>query len=141
MIGDGDDLPNYKRQAERLGLAARIRFHPPMPARQGFALGRVIVVPSRAEAMPYIVLEALAAGKTMIATTVGGIPEIFPQGSPALVEPSVAGVRDAMVAAMRDEAGFARNMPSDADLRSRFGADVMATQVEKAYFTSLGKRG
>ena len=50
---------------------------PPMPARQAFALGRVIVVPSRAEAMPYIVLEALAAGKPMIATAVGGIPEIF----------------------------------------------------------------
>ena len=35
-----------------------------MPAREAFALAELIVVPSRAEAMPYIVLETLAAGKT-----------------------------------------------------------------------------
>jgi glycosyltransferase involved in cell wall biosynthesis len=70
MVGDGEDLPRYREQAERLGLTPRIAFLPPMPAREAFALARTIIVPSRAEAMPYIVLEALAAGKTMIATAV-----------------------------------------------------------------------
>ena len=48
-----------------------------MPARQALALGRVMVVPSRTESLPYIVLEAAAAGKPLIATKVGGIPEIY----------------------------------------------------------------
>ena len=87
MVGDGDDLPKYKAQVAALGLADRVVFHPPMPARQAFALARIIVVPSRAEAMPYIVLEALAAGMPMIASAVGGIPEIFGPDSPALVRP------------------------------------------------------
>lgn len=42
-----------------------------------------LVVPSRAEAMPYIVLEGLGAGKTIIATRVGGIPEALGKDSPA----------------------------------------------------------
>lgn len=140
MVGDGADLARYKAQAAALGLAERIRFLPPMPARQAFALGRVIVVPSRAEAMPYIVLEALAAGKTMIASAVGGIPEIFPKDSPALVQPDVESLATAMATALADEAAFAACMPSLAELKARFGADVMAAKIETAYRQSLDQR-
>ncbi len=80
MVGDGEDLPRYIDQAARLGLKERITFRAAMPARQAFALARTVVVPSRAEALPYIVLEALAAAKPMIASAVGGIPEIFGAG-------------------------------------------------------------
>ena len=52
-----------------------------MPARQAFALGKVMVVPSYGESLPYVVLEAGAAAKPLVATNVGGIPEIFgPEG-------------------------------------------------------------
>lgn len=137
MIGDGDGLPRYKAQVLARGLAGRVRFLPPMPAREAFALGHVIVVPSRAEAMPYIVLEALAAGKPMIASTVGGIPEIFDAGSPALVQPAVESVAAGMTAATADAAGFAASMPSQDVLKARFGADVMARDVEQAYRASV----
>src|SRR5205823_3095014 len=73
MVGAGDDLPRYRAQVAALGLTPRVAFHDPMGARLAFPLAKVIVVPSRAEAMPYIVLEALAAGMPMIATAVGGI--------------------------------------------------------------------
>lgn len=139
MVGDdAGALQHCKQQAQALGLA--IRFLEPMPARQAFALGCVIVVPSRAEALPYIVLEALAAGKTTIASAVGGIPEVFPENSPALVQPTVESVASAVTAAVSDEASFAAHMPSHNDLRRRFGADVMAAQIEKAYRESLPVR-
>ncbi len=48
-----------------------------MPARDAFALGRTIVVPSRTESFPYIVLEAGAAGLPLLTTGVGGIPEML----------------------------------------------------------------
>ncbi|TKT81435.1 glycosyltransferase [Aquamicrobium sp. LC103] len=137
MIGDGGDLQKYKDQAERLGFGPRVTFLAPMQAREGFSHGRVIVVPSRAEAMPYIVLEALAAGKTMIATAVGGIPEIFEAGSPAMVAPSPAAIAEAMVAALENESAFAALMPGAETLRARFGAGVMARQVEEAYRACL----
>ena len=50
---------------------------PAMPARQAQALGTIMVVPSRAEFLPYVVLEAAASGKPLITTKVGGIPEIY----------------------------------------------------------------
>ena len=48
-----------------------------MPIRHAFRLGRILAVPSRAESMPYVVLEAAGAQVPMVATDVGGIPEIF----------------------------------------------------------------
>jgi len=138
MVGDGDDLPKYKAQVARLGLAERVVFHPPMPARQAFRLARIIVVPSRAEAMPYIVLEALAAGMSMIPSAVGGIPEIFGADSPALVRPDADEIAAAMVKAVGETAKYRALMPSRNDLEARFSAAVMARHIETAYFDALG---
>jgi glycosyltransferase involved in cell wall biosynthesis len=139
MVGAGEDLQRYKAQVQRLGLADRVRFLPPMPARQAFALARLVVVPSRAEAMPYIVLETLAAGKPMIASAVGGIPEILGPGSPALVDPMPDSVSEKMRQALADLSAYKRLMPDLATLKARFGADVMAGEVEQAYFAALAK--
>lgn len=77
LVGDGPDRALFQEQIERLGLAQAIRFTGAMPARQALGLGRVMMVPSRAESLPYVVLETAAAGKPIITTQVGGIPEIF----------------------------------------------------------------
>jgi glycosyltransferase involved in cell wall biosynthesis len=140
MVGAGHDREKYIRQTERLGLSDRVRFLEPMPARRAFPLARNVVVPSRAEAMPYIVLEALAAGMPMIATAVGGIPEIFGPGSCALVRPEAEELAERMDSAVRDPARFRAVMPSGADLRARFGGDVMARDIERAYFAVLDTR-
>jgi glycosyltransferase involved in cell wall biosynthesis len=137
MVGDGEDLARYRAQVDRLGLHERVRFLPSMPARQAFALANIVVVPSRAEAMPYIVLEALAAGKPMIATAVGGIPEIFGAGSVALVRPEARELAATMALALSDPAVFAAQMPDAPNLKARFGAGAMAAEIEKAYFAAI----
>jgi glycosyltransferase involved in cell wall biosynthesis len=139
MVGDGDDLPRYQAQVAHLGLADRVQFKPPMPARHAFALARLVVVPSRAEAMPYIVLEALGAGKPMIASAVGGIPEILGAGAPALVVPVPAELANLMATALQDMSAYSALMPQLPDLKLRFGSDVMAHQIEQIYFSALGK--
>lgn len=133
MVGAGDDLPKYMEQVKRLGLDARVSFLDPMPARQAFAMARAIVVPSRAEAMPYIVLEAVAAGMTMIATRVGGIPEILGTDSPALCEVSAEGISAKMIQQVRDPQILAQAMPRPQALKAKFGVDVMARQIEEQY--------
>ena len=94
FVGDGPDRSALQAQVERNGLARAVRFLPAMPARDALALGWVMVAPSRAESLPYVVLEAAAAGKPLITTKVGGIPEIFGPLSgvlvPALDVPALA---------------------------------------------------
>ena len=102
LVGDGPERPALMAQAERLGLAQAIRFMPAMPAREAQALGRVMVVSSRAESLPYVVLEAAASAKPLIATRVGGIPEIYGPLTNTLIPPD-----DAAALAAADDRGAA----------------------------------
>jgi glycosyltransferase involved in cell wall biosynthesis len=110
-----------------------------MPAREAFASARMIVVPSRAESMPYVVLEAIAAGMPVIATDVGGIPEIFGPDAGALVAPG-----DAAALAGAIEAALADPRRTDAEaaarrawLQPRFNISTMQSKIEALYRQAL----
>ncbi|MEI2387983.1 glycosyltransferase family 4 protein [Breoghania sp. JC706] len=103
MIGPGADRARYRDMANDLGLGDAVAFHEPIPAREAFAMARTVVIPSRAESLPYIVLEAMAAGRPVIATRVGGIPEIFAGAEEDLVAPGDApALASAMQLALHD---------------------------------------
>ncbi len=87
VAGEGPQGPELKALAERLEVADLVRFVGHRPAREAFAMGRILVIPSRAESLPYVVLEAAAAGLPIIATRVGGIPEIFGPQTASLIAP------------------------------------------------------
>ncbi len=140
IVGDGDDRQALIDRAMAAGASDRITFHMPMPAREAFRLGRIMVLSSRAEAMPYTVLEALAAGKIMLASRVGGIPEILGDASPALMEPEQASVSATMQAALLDEMRFAAAMPQPALLHDRFSAKAMAASINAVYAGILASR-
>ena len=97
IAGAGADAAMFRQQATALGLDDAVTFPGAMPAREAFRLGRVLVLPSRAESLPYVALEAAGAGLPLIATRVGGVPEIVAGTATALVEPGdAAGLADAM---------------------------------------------
>jgi len=77
IVGDGPDRADFEALSEKFQLTKRIKFTGAMPALRAFPLGRLMVIPSRAESFPYIVLEAMAAEKPLIASNVGGIGEIL----------------------------------------------------------------
>jgi glycosyltransferase involved in cell wall biosynthesis len=87
IAGDGPDREAFVSLVKTRGLASQIDFPGAIPARGAFAKGRILVVPSRAESLPYIVLEGIAAGKPVIASNVGGIPEIFGPDAASLLPP------------------------------------------------------
>ena len=138
MVGDGDDKPRYIKKIEAMGLSGRITMHDAMSARKAFALAHNVVVPSRAESMPYIVLEAVAAGKPMLATNVGGIPEILGADSPALVTPDDAvAMAQAMARTVSEPGWLAGAMPEAKLFQSKFSAAHMAECMLGVYHDRL----
>ncbi|WP_291842760.1 glycosyltransferase family 4 protein [Bradyrhizobium sp.] len=105
LAGDGEETENLKAQIQRLGLGDAVRFIGHVKPRYGFSKGSLLVVPSRGDSMPYVVIEAAAAGVPMIAANVGGIPEIFGTETDALFAPYIAGaMADAIEMALDDPA-------------------------------------
>ncbi|WEX87494.1 glycosyltransferase family 4 protein [Sinorhizobium garamanticum] len=139
MIGDGPQQQQYAEMKLRKGLGRRIKMLPAMKVREAFALARTVVIPSRAESMPYIVLEALAASKPVIATRVGGIPEVFGADSGALAEPNVDSIAAIMAATIVEHDWPERMMPDPKAFKSRFAASVMTKNVMRLYHDLAGE--
>jgi glycosyltransferase involved in cell wall biosynthesis len=102
VVGDGPQEGALKREAARLQLAGRIEWTGALgnaEARAHIAAGDVFVLNSTYEGLPHVVLEAFEAGRPVIATAVGGTPELVRHGETGvLIE---AGRPDQLAAAVR----------------------------------------
>ncbi|MBV9078145.1 MAG: glycosyltransferase family 4 protein [Methylobacteriaceae bacterium] len=87
VVGSGPSGDELKARAKERGIWDSTAFVPPQPIRQALAAARTIVICSRAESLPYVVLEAVAAGQPIVSTNVGGIPEIFGPYGHELIPP------------------------------------------------------
>ena len=140
LYGEGPDRKACEEMARNLGLAGQVSFPGETRPRPAFRSGRLLVIPSRQESLPYIVLEAAAARMPMITTSVGGIPEIFGADAGALVP---AGDRDALVAAIKRMRGGGR--PDLVERLHRrvaqyFSVDAMTEAVLAAYAEAGNRR-
>jgi glycosyltransferase involved in cell wall biosynthesis len=135
IVGSGPEEQKYRAVVSELGLSDDIEFHSARPAREAMALARTVVVPSRLESMPYIVLDAVAAGMPLVATRVGGVPEIFGADADRLVPPNdAAALADAMAAVLAAPgAALAKAAALNIRIRSIFTVEAMAATVEGVY--------
>jgi len=135
LAGDGEETAALQAQIEKLGLAHAIRFIGHVKARYGFSKGRLLVVPSRGDSMPYVVIEAGAAGIPMVAANVGGIPEIFGEHTDALFAPNiVVAMADAIEIALEDpEAALARARTLRERVFQHFSQKAMVEGVLAGY--------
>jgi glycosyltransferase involved in cell wall biosynthesis len=142
LAGDGEELEHLKTQIQKLGLTEAVRFLGHVKARYGFSKGKLLVVPSRGDSMPYVVIEAAAAGIPMVAANVGGIPEIFGSYTDALFAPNIVGaLADAIETALEDPAAAQARAKS---LRERiflhFSQKAMVEGVLAGYRDALAGR-
>lgn len=78
VAGDGEEKEKLAAQAKKLGLANSVRFLGFVPEAKKYLSGAdIFLLPSHNEAFPYAVLEAGLSGKTIIATAIGGVPEVI----------------------------------------------------------------
>jgi glycosyltransferase involved in cell wall biosynthesis len=139
LAGDGEETGALKAQIQRLGLGEAVRFIGHVKARYGFSKGSLLVVPSRGDSMPYVVIEAAAAGIPMVAANVGGIPEIFGTHTDALFAPNiVTAMAAAIEIALEDPAAALERAKS---LRERifqhFSQKAMVAGVLAGYRDAL----
>ena len=139
LAGDGEETEALKTQIQRLGLGEAIRFIGHVKARYGFSKGSLLVVPSRGDSMPYVVIEAAAAGIPMVAANIGGIPEIFGSHTDALFAPSlVAAMADAIETALEDpEAALERARSLRERIFQHFSQKAMVEGVLAGYRDAL----
>lgn len=131
-----------KAQAQRLGVADQVRFVGHRTAREAFAMGRILAVCSRAESLPYVVLEAAAAGMPIIASRVGGIPEIFGADAAHLVAPENPGALAAAIGAAIADPAVTRRVADSlcARVRREFSAAAMVDGGLAAYREAIAMR-
>jgi len=135
MAGDGPDRAALEGRISELKLQGRIRLVGSQPARSVFAQGRCAVVPSLAESLPYVVLEAAAAQLPVIATNVGGIPEIFGPTADSLIEAGDTKVlADAMNKALANPQAARTEARARLDhIAAGFSVERMASAIEQLY--------
>jgi len=129
-------------EAERAGVADRVAFTGFRPAETVLGALDVFVLPSWIEGMPITVLEAMAHRKPVVATPVGGTPELVvdgetgllvpPRDPEALAEALRSLVADPKRARRLGEAGYAR-------VAERFTVERMTTRVLEVYDEVAGR--
>jgi glycosyltransferase involved in cell wall biosynthesis len=116
IAGEGPLAGELGEAARRLGVDARF-LGPRRDVPALLAVADVVVVPSHWEARALIVQEALLAGRPVVASRVGGIPELTGEDAAVLVPPGDAGALAGAVTAVLDDAALAGRLAAAAIAR------------------------
>jgi glycosyltransferase involved in cell wall biosynthesis len=123
IVGDGPERQALARLACQLGIGSRVLLAGAATHVAPFyAMADVFVLPSLSEGSPNVLLEAMACGLPVVATRVGGVPEIAAHGATALLGPS----KDPAFLA-----GAVDRLFADPDLGSRLGAAARRTVLSR----------
>jgi glycosyltransferase involved in cell wall biosynthesis len=137
FVGDGREREALAAQAARLGIADRVRFHGMVSdAARLLAAFDVLALSSRTEGTPIVLFEAMAAGVPIVASRVGGVPDVVTGAEAALVPPEQpeALARALEEVLVHDRAGArARARAAEVRLHDRYALDPWLERHETLY--------
>ena len=144
IVGDGEQRVELRTLARRLDLDPEMLF---LGHRDDvlelLSLFNVFVLPSVTEGLPFALLEAMAAAKPVVATAVGGVPELIMDGQTGLLVPprDPQALAEAIISLLRDpERAKAMGMAARQRVLSHFTVDRMIIKTEQIYRRLLSKK-
>jgi glycosyltransferase involved in cell wall biosynthesis len=116
LVGSGPEESNLQNLAARLGLQSQVIFTSHQSNVLPFyKIADAMILPSHTEGSPHVVLEAMSAGVPIVATAVGGVPEILTHDETALlVPPRNAEAMSAAIGRLVESPGLARSLAAKA---------------------------
>lgn len=137
IVGDGPSRQEWELLASQLDISDRVVFAGVRQDMPGvYASLQLVVLPSLDEAMPMCVLEAMAAGKPVVATRVGAVPKLVdPNRTGVLVEPGDVDGLSAAILEVLDNPEWARHLGENGRARvtEHFSAGSMARRYVELY--------
>jgi glycosyltransferase involved in cell wall biosynthesis len=142
VVGKGPDRSRLVDLSREVGSDCVLFLGQRMDARSVIAGLDVFVLPSRLDAMPLVLLEAMALGRPIVAAAVGGVPEIITdEVTGLLVPPDDPSALAAAIQRLLADAPLARRLgeAARADVETRFDARILATRLEALYEEVLAR--
>jgi glycosyltransferase involved in cell wall biosynthesis len=143
VVGIGELQPMYEEMRARLGLEDVVRFRGLLPKSEVAQMMRdadVFVLTSRYDSNPCAAIEALGSGLPVVATAVGGLPEMVGEGMGLLAEPeSPASIARRLAQALDEPDAFDRDAIA-ARARERYGRAHVAAELLAVYEQALEQR-
>lgn len=143
MVGDGPLGPGLRALADDLNIAGRVAWLGERDAREVMGGFDLFALASRKEGLPYVVLEAMAAGLPVVATASAGVEILIDPGVNGMVvrRDDAAGFGAALAGLALDPGRRAAFGRASADLASRFTIDAMVDRTLAAYRGPAGEGG
>lgn len=144
IVGGGRKLDEVRQLAESLGLAGAAHFLGPRPDVPDLLNAMdIFVLPSYSEGVSLALLEAMAAGKPVIATAVGGLPEVVTDGDNGLlIPPRDAGALAGALERLLADPAFAQHLGAKAraHVREHFSLDRLGREINAIYEELVEKK-
>jgi glycosyltransferase involved in cell wall biosynthesis len=145
MVGDGPDRRQLERRAKELGLIRETLFLGYQEdVAPYYAAFDALVLPSGNEGTPVSVIEALAAGRPVVATRVGGVPDVVRDGEDGfLVEAGATDELAERLARLARDPQLRERMGSEGRARvlPRYAVDRLVDDVDRLYRSLLSDVG
>ena len=145
VVGDGDEKPALRRLAADLGLAGRVVFAGQRSQAETLAIlasCHIFVLFSTYEGLPHVVLEAMSQGIPVVASRVGGVPEIVEDGvNGLLVQPrSCPELKQALMRLAGDRIEREKLAKAARRTARKLGVRRMVDQAEALLIQAAGQR-
>ncbi len=144
FVGDGPDRTTLQARAAQLGLDSSVHWTGVVPdAAALFSAFDIFVLSSRTEGIPIVLLEAMRANVPIVATRVGGVPEMLNDTEALLVPSEQPAALAAAISSVRDNAEAARTRAraARARLERDFAVDPWVGRYDAVYRSVLPSAG